>query len=135
MTALYCGKLPYLITDPNYDDHKCTGGDGCCGNNDHWCGPNEGDCDSDSDCWGSMRCGSNNCPKGGGFTKDDDCCYGKNKYLFTVTGVKKMRWFLSLSRCHFQPKVTKGHEWLEMALETFLKGLTKYEGWYLPHKT
>ena len=36
-------------------------------------------------------------------------------YLFTVTGVKKMKWFLSLTRCHFQPRVIKGHEWLEMA--------------------
>ena len=25
-----------------------------------------------------------------------------NEYLFTVTGVKKMKWFLSLTRCHFQ---------------------------------
>ena len=36
-----------------------------------------------------------------------------NEYLFTVTGVKKMKWFLSLTRCHF--RVTEGHEWLEMA--------------------
>ena len=36
-------------------------------------------------------------------------------YLFTATGVKKMKWFLSLTRCHFQPRVTEGHEWLEMA--------------------
>ena len=27
----------------------------------------------------------------------------RNEYLFTVTGVKKMKWFLSLTRCHFQP--------------------------------
>ena len=39
----------------------------------------------------------------------------RNEYLFTVTGVKKMKWFLSLTRCHFQPRVTEGHEWLEMA--------------------
>ena len=37
------------------------------------------------------------------------------EYLFTVTVVKKMKWFLSLTRCHFQPRVTEGHEWLEMA--------------------
>ena len=42
-----------------------------------------------------------------------DIC--KNEYLFTVTGVKKMKWFLSLTRCHFQPRVTEGHECLEMA--------------------
>ena len=39
----------------------------------------------------------------------------KNEYLFTDTGVKKMKWFLSLTRCHFQPRVTEGPEWLEMA--------------------
>ena len=38
-----------------------------------------------------------------------------NEYLITVTGVKKMKWFLSLTRFHFQPRVTEGHEWLEMA--------------------
>ena len=38
-----------------------------------------------------------------------------NEYLFTVTGVKKMKWFLSVTRCHLQPRVTEGHEWLEMA--------------------
>ena len=38
-----------------------------------------------------------------------------HEYLFTVTSVKKMKWFLSLTRCHFQPQVTKSHEWLEKA--------------------
>ena len=38
-----------------------------------------------------------------------------NEYLFTVTGVEKMKWFLSLMMCDFQPRVTEGHEWLEMA--------------------
>ena len=37
------------------------------------------------------------------------------EYLFTVTGVKKIKWYLSLMRCHFQPRVTKGHPWLEIA--------------------
>ena len=40
---------------------------------------------------------------------------GGNEYLITVTGVKKMKCFLSLTRCHFQPRVTEGHKWLEMA--------------------
>ena len=35
-----------------------------------------------------------------------------NEYLFTVTGVKKVKWFLSLIRSHFQSRVTEGHEWL-----------------------
>ena len=37
------------------------------------------------------------------------------EYLFTVTGVKKIKLFLSLTRRHFQPRVTEGHEWLEIA--------------------
>ena len=40
----------------------------------------------------------------------------RNYYLFAVTGVKKMKWFLSLMRrCHFQPLVTYCHSCLEMA--------------------
>ena len=39
----------------------------------------------------------------------------RNEFLFTVTGVKKMIWFWPLTRCHFQPRVTEGHKWLEMA--------------------
>ena len=35
-----------------------------------------------------------------------------NEYLFIDNGVKKMKCTL---RCHFQPRVTEGHEWLEMA--------------------
>ena len=38
-----------------------------------------------------------------------------NEYLFTVTGVKKMKWFLSVKRYHFQPQETEAHEWIEMA--------------------
>ena len=38
----------------------------------------------------------------------------ENEYLFTVTGVKKMKLFLSLTKAHFQPRATEGHEWLEM---------------------
>ena len=39
----------------------------------------------------------------------------RNECSFNDTGVKKMKWFLSLTRCHFQPPVTKGYKWLEMA--------------------
>ena len=43
------------------------------------------------------------------FIKKEVC---RNEYLFTVTGVKKIKWFLSLTT-HI---VTEGHEWLEMVL-------------------
>ena len=29
--------------------------------------------------------------------------------------MKTIQWFLLLTRCHFQPRVTEGHSWLEMA--------------------
>ena len=34
---------------------------------------------------------------------------------FFYPSKQKMKWFLSLTRCHFKPRVTEGHEWLEMA--------------------
>ena len=45
------------------------------------CRENEGDCDSDEDCFGDLLCGSNNCQSN--FPHDADCCYdaGKGKYL------------------------------------------------------
>ena len=36
------------------------------------CAINEGDCDSDSDCQGNLRCGSDNCPAP--FPYFADCC-------------------------------------------------------------
>merc|ERR1711936_1353597 len=49
----------------------CTGGDHCC---DGQCGVGEGACDWDSDCAGSLLCGSDNCV-GLTFDGGDDCCY------------------------------------------------------------
>ena len=42
---------------------------------------NEGDCDSDEDCFEDLVCGSNNCQSN--FPHDADCCYdaGKGKYF------------------------------------------------------
>ena len=76
---------------------RCAGGDSCCTPSNP-CEVNEGDCDRDADCVGSLRCGVNNCIrqspflactcKNGGcggdgdcvegtfaFDKEDDCCY------------------------------------------------------------
>ena len=68
---------------------------GCHGNGEWWncctssnqCGEGEGDCDSDADCVGNLKCGQgsgfdDNC--GSGFASDADCCYdpnGKRKYI------------------------------------------------------
>ena len=38
------------------------------------CGLNEGDCDSDNDCLGNLRCGLNNCV-GSQFHPEADCCH------------------------------------------------------------
>jgi len=50
----------------------CEGGDSCC-TLDKPCFEGEGDCDEDSECRGSLRCGTDNC-YGEGFDDTDDCC-------------------------------------------------------------
>ena len=42
----------------------CRGGDHCCARNGvKLCSQDEGDCESDLDCAGSLVCGDNNCPQ------------------------------------------------------------------------
>jgi len=53
----------------------CNGGNSCC--NDIECGEGEGDCDTDSQCSGSLECGTDNCV-GINFDPTDDCCYDPN---------------------------------------------------------
>jgi len=55
----------------------CDGGDDCC--KDGNCGEGQGDCDSDSDCYGPLVCGNNNCKTGwpgdrSSFDDGDNCC-------------------------------------------------------------
>ena len=54
-----------------------TGDDACC---DGQCAAGEGDCDYDSDCFGVLKCGDNNCmtnfdKTGKEWDSTDDCCY------------------------------------------------------------
>ena len=55
-----------------------TGDDGCCDRGSYKCGYGEGDCDSDSDCSGSLACGNNNCRllhnDHSTWDSTDDCC-------------------------------------------------------------
>ena len=56
-----------------------SGGDTCCTSSQQ-CGAGEGDCDSDVDCAGNLKCGEgngfdNNCDTSLGFLSTDDCCY------------------------------------------------------------
>ena len=43
----------------------------CCTESD-LCGDNEGICESNAQCKGSLRCGINNCPEG--FPPNSNCC-------------------------------------------------------------
>ena len=54
----------------------------CCDLLPEKCGENEGDCDSysDADCKAGFACGIDNCPAGGNFHPEADCC-------FKVTGI------------------------------------------------
>ena len=56
-----------------------SGGLSCCTSSNQ-CGEGEGDCDSDAECSGSLKCGqgnglNDNCDKSLGFPANYDCCY------------------------------------------------------------
>jgi len=62
----------------------------CC-TDDHPCQVGRGDCDSDSNCVGDLRCGSNNCPRSNStwvtvFLDDNDCCYDPKNEVCDGTG-------------------------------------------------
>merc|ERR1719481_36439 len=71
--------------DENIDicpvESGCDGGSSCCKNGN--CHAGEGDCDRDSDCYGDLVCGKDNCKSGGwwgdrsSFQPTDDCCMVK----------------------------------------------------------
>ena len=62
----------------------------CCNSLTEKCGENEGDCDSDAHCKAGLACGTDNCPAGGNFPPEADCCY-------KVTGIKISYTYLLLS--------------------------------------
>ena len=47
--------------------------DSCCSDQEK-CGEYEGDCNSDSECYGSLVCEYNGCPFSKGFSKHASCC-------------------------------------------------------------
>ena len=58
--------------------------DNCCGLGGYKCKEGEGDCDTDSDCFGDLKCGDgngfeNNCDTSLGFPGTHDCCYDPSK--------------------------------------------------------
>ena len=57
----------------------------CCSYNEP-CNVGGGDCDRDSDCLGSLKCGNDNCrndfsTEGSNWSAIADCCYGKFSYF------------------------------------------------------
>jgi len=70
---------------------RCNGGDSCCkyGN----CHEGEGDCDLDSDCYGNLRCGTDNCRNTwwtgdrSSFDSTDDCCVTDAGYILVTGGL------------------------------------------------
>ena len=60
-----------------------TGGEDCC-NSSHQCEEGQGDCDTDNDCVGNLKCGESNgyngnCDTSLGYESDWACCYDPDK--------------------------------------------------------
>ena len=74
-------------------DQRCNGVPSinwsCCSSNEP-CGVGGGDCDRDSDCLGSFKCGNNNCqadfPGDASWPTSADCCYGKWHVEYSMLG-------------------------------------------------
>ena len=90
-----------IIEDPAFTNKSgCIGGDDCCTTTNP-CNVGEGDCDSDIQCLGDLKCGENNnfddnCV-GEGFDATDDCCYDPNPKGFNYSSLSS----LSLSNINF----------------------------------
>lgn len=64
------------IPDPESSVLRCSGQENGCCTSETPCSEGEGDCDSNSDCRGSLVCGHNNCPKKAfDWNYGDDCCF------------------------------------------------------------
>jgi len=78
--SLKCGidncQGPFFTDGQDCCSDKCYGGSSCC-SEEYPCGLGEGDCDSNSECRGDLRCGTNNCANGTTFADGDDCCTEK----------------------------------------------------------
>ena len=59
-----CRQDAKQLTEPNGE--FCT---------ENLCQEWEGDCDHDSECAGSLKCGTNNCPAQFNWNPTEDCCY------------------------------------------------------------
>ena len=65
VNTLFCSACECLDPDPEIE-HFCSTENPCKGD--------EGDCDSDDECQGNFKCGTNNCPKALALDPEVDCC-------------------------------------------------------------
>ena len=65
-------------------ERNCTGCKSCCTENNK-CKADEGDCNKNEDCKGSLKCGKRNCKNKSGlqWDGDDDCCYMPGDDIFS----------------------------------------------------
>ena len=80
-------------------DTRCNGSpstDWSCCDHDNPCNEGGGDCDRDSDCIGSLKCGNNNCRNefssdGSNWSSAADCCFGMHTtlYKFNTCSLKR----------------------------------------------
>ena len=67
----------------------------CCSDTNP-CKINEGDCDSDNDCIGNLRCGVANC--GSMYPINSDCCQKKGKHIVIRNDWSLKLWHLKLTK-------------------------------------
>ena len=88
----YCSYLGSQCSPRSDNTWQKTGNDDCCSNGIAGsCGEGDGDCDDDSECAGSLVCGTDNCPWGDG----DDCCEqpGMHRTKLVKTQLPNIRCF------------------------------------------
>ena len=104
-----CPDVPnFSITDDCcYDPEKLIGchdgsGGGNCCTSSNQCRENEGDCDSNSDCFGNLLCGEgsgfdDNCNNSLGFPTTYDCCYDPDKFKNIFALHMKFYWYYNFN--------------------------------------
>ena len=91
---------------PNCDGVPSTGWSCCSSSNP--CNVGGGDCDTDSDCAGSLRCGNNNCRAigipGSNWSSSADCCEGNpnvvefNDWVYIILIIVKLKQYYSINK-------------------------------------
>ena len=84
MKTRYKYKKLSFLSVTEFEGMRCLGTDDYCCTESDPCKEGEGDCDSDSDCEGSLVCGSYNCNSSWhgsmDFDSSDDCCKAQDQW-------------------------------------------------------